>query len=285
MTRRQQQHRRSIGERFVAWLVRSYVWGPSRRQAPPEGPVPPEPAADTGPPLAIRAVLLALAVALPILVAALLIPFRTTLTTSTQTLLLVLPVVAIAIIAHRGTTVVAAVSAALAYDVLLTRPYYSFVIDAAEDIEASLVLGLIGVLVGTFVARELEQRIRSAVAGGRARGARNRDQDRRDRRHRPTGTGDDRSDPHRARSPLLRMVPRLPRPRRPRHGTRWQLRRLARSTTATGHRRTTRQPRRRRSRPTPRPHHKRCSSLQRGTTHRPCPRRHARHRPRQPDLT
>lgn len=161
MTDRPARHR-SIGERFERLLVRSYVWGPSRQQPEPAGPVPQEPTVDARATVVARSVLMALAVVLPVATAALLIPFRTTLTASTQTLVLVLPVVVVAILAHRVAAVLAAASAALAYDVLLTVPYYSFTIDAAEDIEASIVLGCIGLVVGTLVARELEQRMRSA---------------------------------------------------------------------------------------------------------------------------
>lgn len=153
---------RSLGERFDSWLVRTYVWGPSRAEERPTGPVPDVPAADQQASLLARTTLLFLGLALPALAAALLIPLRNTITAPTQTLILVLPVVAVGVLAHRVAAALAAVSAALAYDVFLTEPYYSFTIDAAEDAEAAIVLGVIGILVGTLVARELEARMRSA---------------------------------------------------------------------------------------------------------------------------
>lgn len=153
---------RSLGQRFDAWLTRSYVWGPSRQKPPPPGPVPPEPTSPSDTPLALRAILFAGAVLLPLLVAALLIPLRTTLTASTLTLVMVLPVVAVAVVGHRRAAVVAGVTAALSYDILLTRPYYSVIIDTAEDVEAALVLGAIGTVVGTLVAKELDARTRAA---------------------------------------------------------------------------------------------------------------------------
>lgn len=153
---------RSLGERFDAWLVRTYVWGPSRAQERPTGPVPDEPTTDRQASLLTRATLLSLGVVIPVLAAALLIPLRDTVTAPTQTLILVLPVVAVAVLAHRVAAALAALSAALAYDVFLTEPYYSLTIDAAEDAEAAVVLGIIGILVGTLVARELEARMRSA---------------------------------------------------------------------------------------------------------------------------
>lgn len=153
---------RSLGERFDSWLVRTYVWGPSRAKPQPEGPVPDVPATGQQASLLARTTLLLLGIVLPALAAALLIPLRDTITAPTQTLILVLPVVAVGVLAHRAAAAIAAVSAALAYDVFLTEPYYSFTIDAAEDAEAAIVLGIIGILVGTLVARELEARMRSA---------------------------------------------------------------------------------------------------------------------------
>jgi len=152
----------SLGERFERWLVRSYVWGPSRTKEQPPGPVPDEPTTvDQTKPLA-RATLLSLSLVLPALVGALLIPLRDVITAPTQTLILVLPVLAVAVLAHRGAAGLAALSAALAYDVFLTQPYYSFTTAAAaEDAEAALVLGSIGIIAGTLVARELEARMRS----------------------------------------------------------------------------------------------------------------------------
>lgn len=153
---------RSLGEGFDSWLVRTYVWGPSRTTARPAGPVPDEPTSDGRVSPIAQATLLALGLLVPALVAALLIPLRDTITAPTQTLVLVLPVVAVAVLADRVAAALAAVTAALAYDVFLTEPYYSLTIDAAEDAEAAVVLGLIGIVVGTLVARELEARMRSA---------------------------------------------------------------------------------------------------------------------------
>lgn len=152
---------RSLGERLERWLIRSYVWGPSRAKARPSGPVPDEPTTVDQASLPARAALLALSLVLPAVVAASLIPFRDVITAPTQTLILVLPVLAVAVLAHRGAAALAAVSAALTYDVFLTQPYYSFTIDAAEDVEAALVLGSIGIIAGTLVAREVEARMRS----------------------------------------------------------------------------------------------------------------------------
>lgn len=161
MTNERPRPARSLGERFEWWLIRTFVWGPSRAKELPAGPVPDEPETDDRASLLARAMLLALGLVLPALVAALLIPLRDAMTVPTQTLVLVLPVVAVAVLAHRLAAALAAVSAALAYDVFLTEPYYSLTIDTAEDAEAAVVLAVIGIIVGTFVARELEARMRS----------------------------------------------------------------------------------------------------------------------------
>lgn len=153
---------RSLGERFDSWLIRTHVWGPSRARPQPVGPVPDVPATDLQASLLARTTLLLLGLVLPALAAALFIPLRDTITAPTQTLILVLPVVAVGVLARRVAAAIAAVSAALAYDIFLTEPYYSFTIDAAEDAEAAIVLGIIGILVGTLVARELDARMRSA---------------------------------------------------------------------------------------------------------------------------
>lgn len=153
---------RSLAERFDSWMVRTYVWGPSRAKERPTGPVPDEPTADQPADLLTQTSLVSLGLLIPALSAALLIPLRDAITAPTQTLILVLPVVAVAVLANRVAAGLAAVSAALAYDVFLTEPYYSVTIDAAEDAEAAVVLGAIGILVGTLVARELEARMRSA---------------------------------------------------------------------------------------------------------------------------
>lgn len=161
MTDHRRRVRRSLGERFELWLVRSFVWTHGAADLEPPPPVPAEPAAEQRAGI-VRAVLTVTGLVLPVVVAAALIPLRDSIAGSTAALVLVLPVVAVAAVADRVAAVVAAASAALAYDVLLTQPYYSFTIDAADDIEAALVLGCIGAVVGTFVSREIQARSRSS---------------------------------------------------------------------------------------------------------------------------
>lgn len=151
---------RSLDERFELWLVRSFVWT-TRRQKRPAEPVPDLPGGARPRPVPIRLAMVAFAGITPVLCAVALIPLRSVIAAPTAALVMVLPVVGVALVVPRVASVVAAVSAALAFDVLLTEPYYSVAIDAATDVEAAVVLGLLGLLVTTVVSRELEARSRS----------------------------------------------------------------------------------------------------------------------------
>lgn len=154
---RRDRKRRSFGQR----LERSLLLGPPTRKPAPPGPVPEEPTGAQRP-LALRIGIHVFAVVLPVATAALLIPVRDTIATSTAGLVLVLPVVLVATTGSTTAAALSAATAALAFDVFLTRPYYSFTIDAAADIESALVLGLIALVVATIVTREIEARTRSA---------------------------------------------------------------------------------------------------------------------------
>jgi Domain of unknown function (DUF4118) len=111
-----------------------------------------------------------LAVFGPIAVAALLVPLRDELVSTNLALILVLAVVAAAVVGGRGPGAVAAIVATVSYDFFLTRPYLSFQIDSTDDIETTVLLLVIGLIVGqlTLVA----QRGRTAAARGSAELAR-----------------------------------------------------------------------------------------------------------------
>lgn len=99
-----------------------------------------------------------LAVVAPVVVAGGLVLLRDTVDRSTATLVLVLPVVLVAVIGGPLPAALAALIAPLAFDVLLTEPYYRVVIHANEDVEAMVILLVVGVLVGQLVAREAQSR-------------------------------------------------------------------------------------------------------------------------------
>jgi hypothetical protein len=89
----------------------------------------------------------------PILVASALVPLREELDNTNLALALVVVVVAAALAGGRGPAAVAAVVAAMSYDFFLTRPYLSLTIDSADDVETTIFLLVIGLLVGELVVR------------------------------------------------------------------------------------------------------------------------------------
>jgi K+-sensing histidine kinase KdpD len=91
------------------------------------------------------AVLAALAV--PLALAAILVPFRTSFPNTDAALALILVVVAVAANGDRRAGVVAAVSAAVWFDFFLTRPYERFSITSRDDIETTVLLLVSGVAV------------------------------------------------------------------------------------------------------------------------------------------
>lgn len=96
---------------------------------------------------------LVVAIALPVATCSALVPLREHVDRSTAALVLVLPVVAVALLAGPGPAAASAAAAALSFDVLLTRPYQRLDIHAAEDVEAAVILLVVGVAVGQLVAR------------------------------------------------------------------------------------------------------------------------------------
>lgn len=87
------------------------------------------------------------AVAAPVVVAAVAGLARAVLANTSAALVLVLVVLAVAVAGDRVAGVLAAVSAGAAFDVFLTAPYGSFVIDDPEDVETAVLLLVIGIAV------------------------------------------------------------------------------------------------------------------------------------------
>ncbi len=85
--------------------------------------------------------------AAPLVLAAVLVPFRTSFANTDAALALILVVVAVAALGNRLAGYVAAVSAAVWFDFFLTRPYEQFRINRATDITTTVLLLLIGVAV------------------------------------------------------------------------------------------------------------------------------------------
>jgi K+-sensing histidine kinase KdpD len=87
------------------------------------------------------------ALAVPLALAAVLVPFRTSFPNTDAALALILVVVAVAANGDRLAGVLAAVSAAVWFDFFLTRPYERFSITSRTDIETTVLLLVIGVAV------------------------------------------------------------------------------------------------------------------------------------------
>jgi hypothetical protein len=98
-----------------------------------------------------------------------LVPFRASIDNANLGLLLVLVVVVAAIIGGGAAGAVAAITATVAFDFFLTRPYLSMRVDSADDVETVLILLVAGLLVGEVAARgrrarRLEERAAQAIA-------------------------------------------------------------------------------------------------------------------------
>jgi K+-sensing histidine kinase KdpD len=107
-----------------------------------------------------RLVILAGAV-VPMAVAALLVPFRGTFAGTAAALVMVIVIVAVAVSGDRMSGVIASGSAALWFDFFLTRPYDRFAISHRPDLETTIAIFVVGVVVTELAARS-RQHWRSA---------------------------------------------------------------------------------------------------------------------------
>ncbi|MFJ5223214.1 DUF4118 domain-containing protein [Streptomyces sp. NPDC088400] len=98
---------------------------------------------------------IALAVALvaPLVVALLLVPFRTSLASTNLALILVVVVVAVAAIGNRLAGALAALSSAVWFDFFLARPFERFAITDTNDIGTAVLLLAVGLAVSQLAAR------------------------------------------------------------------------------------------------------------------------------------
>lgn len=89
----------------------------------------------------------------PLVVALVVLPWRTDLPGSAAALLMVVAVVAVAARGHRVAGLLAAVSAAAWFDLFLTTPYGSFDIAGRDDIETAVLLLAVGAAVTELAVR------------------------------------------------------------------------------------------------------------------------------------
>jgi K+-sensing histidine kinase KdpD len=112
-----------------------------------------------------RAIGLAIAAFGSLLVSGVLVPFRTDLASANVVLVFVLVVVLGASVGTRWSGALTAVVAAMSYDFFFTRPFQSLKIDDAADLETTLLLLAIGLIVAEIVAFTRRQRAQSATRG------------------------------------------------------------------------------------------------------------------------
>jgi K+-sensing histidine kinase KdpD len=123
----------------------------------------------SAPPVPNRSLVMTAAVLAPLLVCALLIPFRGDRNTNSA-LLLVLVIVAIAASGLRPAGVVAALSSALWFDFFLTKPYQRFNITDRVDLETTVLLLLVGAAVTELALWGRRQQARSSQQDGYLQG-------------------------------------------------------------------------------------------------------------------
>jgi hypothetical protein len=99
------------------------------------------------------------AVLLPLAVAAVLLPLRSSWSNTNVALVLVVAVVAVAAIGNRWAGALAAVSAAAWFDFFYTVPYDRFTIARADDIRTAVLLLVVGVAVSQLAARARQLRV------------------------------------------------------------------------------------------------------------------------------
>ena len=117
-----------------------------------------------------RPVALTAAVVAPVATCALLSLTRDLITNNNAALVLVLVVVAVAATGHRAAGLIAAVTSALAFDLFLTQPYLQLAITDRDDIEAAVLLALIGSAVTEIALWGRRQQARASTSAGYLQG-------------------------------------------------------------------------------------------------------------------
>jgi hypothetical protein len=103
------------------------------------------------------------ALVLPIAVAATCIPLRNHVSAADLALLLAVVILVAATLGGRVLGAMAAAEAALAFDAFFTRPYYSFRINRAADIETAVLMLIVGVAIGEIVTRGKRYRLAAHI--------------------------------------------------------------------------------------------------------------------------
>jgi K+-sensing histidine kinase KdpD len=118
-----------------------------------------------------RALVLSLSVATPVVVSAVSASLRDRVSTTSAALVLVLCVVVAGTSGQRIAALLAAVSSGISFDYFLTQPYSSLVIADPNDVEVTVLLIVIGVIVTEATMWGLRQESRAARRSGYLDGA------------------------------------------------------------------------------------------------------------------
>ncbi|MEV0039674.1 DUF4118 domain-containing protein [Streptomyces sp. NPDC050804] len=116
-------------------------------------------------PLRDRVALIA-ALAAPLLVALVLVPFRTGLPGTNLALILVVVVVAVSALGNRAAGVLAALSSAVWFDFFLARPFERFTVTDPNDITTAVLLLAVGLAVSLLAVRARRLRVLTVVDSG-----------------------------------------------------------------------------------------------------------------------
>jgi hypothetical protein len=114
--------------------------------------------ADSTPDDAARAIGLAIAAFGPLLVSGVLVSFRDNLAAANVVLVFVVVIVLAATVGTRVSGAVAAVVAAMSFDFFFTKPYQSLKISSSNDIQTTVLLLAIGLLVAEIVTFSRQHR-------------------------------------------------------------------------------------------------------------------------------
>ncbi len=111
-----------------------------------------------------------LALLAPAAAAALMIPLRSRVLNTDLALAMVVVVALVVLPGRRTAALVAGVSAGVWFDFFLTKPYESFSIQRSADVQTTVLLALVGVLVGEIAARRRQARTDTTTARGEVLG-------------------------------------------------------------------------------------------------------------------
>ncbi len=109
---------------------------------------------------------LVLAVCLPLVVALVLVPLRSSFANTAAALVLVGVVTGVAALGSRLAGVVATISSSIWFDFFLTRPYDRLAITHRNDIETTVTLFVVGLAITEIAVRSRHARERAATSGG-----------------------------------------------------------------------------------------------------------------------